>query len=113
MTPDEKAGESLRELAHEFGLVDVTDPDAIRRRVLYRDAERDSRVRQLEARAEVLERHTLPHLKEELRQANVEASAWRERARSAEATTGKLLWAYVALVALGLAGCLAIPLLAY
>ena len=113
MTTDEKATESLRELAHEFGLSDVTDPDSIRRRILFRLAERDSRARQLESRIDVFERHRVPHLEAQLHEIEVDLSAWRERARSAEATTGKLLWAYVGLVALGLAGCIAIPLLAY
>jgi len=109
----EKAADALRELAQEFAIADVDDPDSIRRMILYREYERGSRVRQLEARADVLERHTLPYLKEELRQANVEASAWRDRARSAERRTATLLWWHVALVVLGLLGCVAIPLLAY
>ena len=113
METTDKAVDALRELAQEFAIAGVDDPDSIRRMILFRECERGSRVRQLEARADVLERHTVPHLKEELRQANVEAEAWRARARSAEAATGKLLWAYAALIVLGLAACVLIPLISY
>lgn len=106
-----KAEQALRELADEFGLAGVSDPDSIRRRILFRDADRDSRTHQLEARIDVLENHRIPHLETQLRGARIDSSAWENRAQLAEAREHRLLWAYIALVALGVVGCLVVTYL--
>ena len=106
-----KAEQALRELADEFGLAELTDPDSIRRRILFRDADRDSRTHQLEAKIDVLEHHRIPHLEAQLHDARIDGSAWENRAQLAESREGRLLWAYIALVALGVIGCLVVAYL--
>lgn len=109
----EKAGEALRELAGEFGLADLTDPDSIRRRILWRKEEADARRRQLESRIDVYERHRIPHLEQQLHDARLDAGAWEAAARSGERREHRLLWAYVALIVIGVVACIAIPLISY
>lgn len=79
-----RAYATLLDLAAELGLPDLTDPERIRTALVLQRCERESRLRQLENRNELLRTMQIPTLEGELRAAEIDRNEWAARAKDFE-----------------------------
>jgi hypothetical protein len=94
---------ALLDLASEFRIAPLSDPEEIRAAIALRDCERESRIRQLESAHRIWCTLERPKLHGDITTLAIERNAWSERALDAEQKYARLIVGSIAaLVAIAL-----------